>query len=83
MSITHRSRTLKAASTWDRDTAPQTKTKTRRFKEESRPDGPHPPSTATSSRLTLPVSVCGYAKCFFLRYRSLTIIIIIIYYIKL
>ena len=32
---------LKATSTWDRDTAPETKTKTRRFKEESRPDGLH------------------------------------------
>ena len=29
------------------------KTKTRRFKEESRPDGQHSPSTATSSRVTL------------------------------
>ena len=29
------------------------KTKTRRFKEESRPDGQHSPSTATSSRVIL------------------------------
>ena len=40
-------------STWDRDTAPETKTKTRRFKDESRPDGQLSPSTATSSRVTL------------------------------
>ena len=53
MSTTLRSRTLKATSIWDRDTAPETKTKTRRFKEESRPDGQHLPSTATSSRVTL------------------------------
>ena len=53
MSTTLRSRTLTATSTWDRDTAPETKTKTRRFKEESRPDGEHSPSTATSSRVTL------------------------------
>ena len=52
MSTTLRSRTLKATSTWDRDTASETKTKTRRFKEESRPDGQHSLSTATSSRLT-------------------------------
>ena len=32
------SRTLKASSTWIRDIAPETKIKTRRFKEESRPD---------------------------------------------
>ena len=51
MSITLRSRTLKA--TRDNDIAPETKTKTRRFKEESRPDGQHSPSTATSSRVTL------------------------------
>ena len=31
MSTTLRSRTLKATSTWDRGTAPDTKTKTRRF----------------------------------------------------
>ena len=48
-----RSKTLKATSTWYRDTAPETKTKTRRFKEVSRPDGQHLPSTATSSRVTL------------------------------
>ena len=46
-------RTLKATSTWDRDSASETKTKTRRCKEESRPDGQHSPSTATSSRATL------------------------------
>ena len=39
-------------STWDRDTTPETKTKTRRFKEVSRPDGQHSLSTATSSRVT-------------------------------
>ena len=38
---------------WDRDTAPETKTKTMRFNEESRPDRHHSPSTATSSRVTL------------------------------
>ena len=43
-------RTLKATSTWDRDIAPEIKTNTRRFKEESWPDGQHSPSTATSSR---------------------------------
>jgi len=48
-----RSRTLKATSTWDRNTAPETKTNTRIFKEESRLDGQHSPSTATSSRVTL------------------------------
>ena len=37
---------------WNRDTAPETKTKTRRFKEELRPDGQHSPSTATSSKVT-------------------------------
>ena len=42
-----------ATSTLDRDTAPDTKTKTRRFKEESRPDGQHSLSNATSSRVTL------------------------------
>ena len=31
----------------------ETKTKTRRFKVEPRPDGQHSPSTATSSRVTL------------------------------
>ena len=35
-STTLKSRSLKATSTWDRDTAPETKTKTRRFKEGSR-----------------------------------------------
>ena len=44
---------LKATSTRDRDTAPETKTKTRRFKEESEPDGQHSPSTFTFSRVTL------------------------------
>ena len=48
-----RSRTVKATYIWDRDTSPETKTKTLRFKEESRPDGQHSPSTATSSRVTL------------------------------
>ena len=50
--MTLRSRTLKATSTWDRNTASETKTKTRRFNEESRPDGQHSPSTATFSRIT-------------------------------
>ena len=36
-------------SSWDRDTVPETKTKTRIFKEEARLDGQHSPSTATSS----------------------------------
>ncbi|KAK2171863.1 hypothetical protein NP493_1017g02048 [Ridgeia piscesae] len=36
-----------------RDTAPETKNNTRRFKEGSRPDGQHSPSTATSSSVTL------------------------------
>ena len=45
MSTTLRPRTLKATSTWDRDTAPETKTKTRRFKEGSWPNGQHSPST--------------------------------------
>jgi len=53
MSTILKSRKVKAMSTWDRDTAPGTKTKTRRFKEESRPDGQHSPSTASSSRVTL------------------------------
>ena len=53
MSTALRSRTLKATSPSDRDTAPETKTKTRRFKEESRPGGQHSPSTTTSSRVTL------------------------------
>jgi len=44
---------LKATSTWDRDTAPKTNTKTRKLKEESWPDGQHSPSTTTSSRVTL------------------------------
>ena len=38
MSTTHRLRTVKATSAWDRDIAPDTKIKTRRFKEKSRPD---------------------------------------------
>ena len=50
---TLKSRTLKATSTWDRDTTPEIKTKIRIFKEKSRPDGRHSPSTATSSRVTL------------------------------
>ena len=44
---------IENAETWDKDTAPKTKTKKRRLKEESRPDGQHSPSTATSSRVTL------------------------------
>ena len=52
MSTTLRSRTLKATSTWDRDIAPETKTKTKIFKEESRPGGHHSPCTAKSSRVT-------------------------------
>ena len=44
---------VKVTSTWDRDTAPETKPKTMRFKEESRPDGQHSPSTATYSKVTL------------------------------
>ena len=44
------STTLKATSTWDTDTVPDTKTKTRRFKEESRSDGQHSPSTSNSTR---------------------------------
>ena len=39
MLTTSRMRKLKAASTWDRGTARETKTKTERFKEESRLDG--------------------------------------------
>ena len=53
MLTTPRSGTLKATSTWDRDTAPETTSKTRRFKEESRPGGQHSPGTATSSRVAL------------------------------
>ena len=53
MSTTLRSRTLKVTSTWDSDTAPETKTKTRRFKEESWPDGQNSQSSSTSSRVTL------------------------------
>ena len=54
MSTTLRSRkNLKAPSTWDRDIAPETKTKTRRFNEESWPDGQHSIRTAISSRVTL------------------------------
>ena len=45
-------------SYWDRDTAPETKSKTRRFKEESRPDGHHSPNTATSSRV-----ICNTGTC--------------------
>ena len=41
-----------ATSTWGTDAAPKTKTKTRSFKEESRPDGQHSPSTATSATVT-------------------------------
>ena len=46
-------RTLKATSTRDTDTTPETKTETRKLKEESGPDGQQLPSTATSSRVTL------------------------------
>ena len=42
---------MKTTSTWYRDTAPKTKTKTRRFKEESCPDEKHSSSAATSSSL--------------------------------
>ena len=49
---TFRLETLKATCTWDRETAPETKNKTMRFKEKSRPGGQHSPSTATSSRVT-------------------------------
>ena len=52
MSTTVRSRMLTVITTWDIDTAPETKTKTRIFKEVSRPDGQHSPSTATSSKVT-------------------------------
>ena len=48
MSTTLRSRTLKATSIWYRDTAPETKTKKRRLKEESRLDGQHSPSIMTA-----------------------------------
>ena len=41
----------RSRSTWDRDKAPE-KTMTRRFKEQSWPDGQHSPNTATSSRVT-------------------------------
>ena len=44
-------------STWNRDTAPEIKTKTRRFKEDPRPDGQYSPSTATSSWVTLKQSL--------------------------
>ena len=47
MSTTLKSKTLKATSTWHRDTTPETKTKIRRFKDESRPDGQHSACTAT------------------------------------
>ena len=53
MSTTLRSRMLKATSNWDRDSAPDTKIKTRIFKEESRPDGRHSQNTTTFSRVTL------------------------------
>ena len=36
-----------------RDITPEEKKKALRFKEESRPDGQHSPSTATPSRITL------------------------------
>ena len=50
---TFRSRTLKTASTWDRDTALEANITTMRLKEKSRPDGLYSTSTATSSRVTL------------------------------
>ena len=50
ISTTLRSRTLKATSTWDRYIAPETKSKTRRFKEDSRPDGQHSSGTTASWR---------------------------------
>ena len=53
MSITIRSKTLKATSTWDRDTAPETKIMTWKFKDELGTDGQHSPSTATFSRVKL------------------------------
>ena len=53
MSTTLRSKTLKGKSAWDRDTATETKTKTGGFKEESRLDGQHSPSTTMSSTVTL------------------------------
>ena len=53
LSTTFRSRPLKATSTWEINIAPKTKTKARRFKDKSHPDGQHSPSTATSSRVTL------------------------------
>ena len=37
----------------DRDTEPATQSKTKRFKEELRPDGQHSPSTAKYSRVRL------------------------------
>ena len=52
-SITAISKMVKPTSTWDRDTAPENKTMTKRFKEALRPDGQHSPSTVTSSRVTL------------------------------
>ncbi|KAK2189672.1 hypothetical protein NP493_100g07013 [Ridgeia piscesae] len=53
MSTTLIPRALKPPSTWHRDTAPETRTKTNRLKEESSPDGQYSPSTAISSRVTL------------------------------
>ena len=54
MSTTPRQITLKATSTWDRDTAPTTKkNKTMRLREESRAGGQHLPSTAKSSKAIL------------------------------
>ena len=51
--VNNTQRMLKATSTLDRDTAPETKTKTSMFNEESQPDKKHSPSTATSSKVTL------------------------------
>ena len=53
LSTTLISITLKATSTRDGDTAPETNIKTRICKEESRPDGKHSSRTVTSSRVTL------------------------------
>ena len=48
---TLRSRTVKATSTWDRDTAPEIQNQDKEIQKESRPDGQHSPSFATSSRV--------------------------------
>ena len=51
MSTALRSRTLKATSTWDRDTAPETKSNIRIFKEKSCPHELYSVSIAVSSRV--------------------------------